>query len=129
MPRERTLRRQNDAQDAVLLGWVLILGVVGILYFLAYNRLHIRAGQLAEITIYPLLAAVFAWEALRYKATKTAKMDQAWPRPIPFVSKQRRRNISAKRRGVTRSCLVTTSSASHFPGATIRGRCSRTRSG
>jgi hypothetical protein len=88
MPRERTLRRQNDAQDAVLLGWVLILGVVGILYFIAYNRLHIRAGQLVEITIYPLLAAVFAWEALRYKATKTAKMEQAWPRPIPFVSKQ-----------------------------------------
>src|ERR1700758_1840216 len=86
MPRERTVRRQNDAQDAVLLGWVLILGVVGILYFLAYNRLHIRAGQLVEITIYPLLAAVFAWEALRYKATKTAKMEQAWPRPIPFVS-------------------------------------------
>lgn len=88
MPRERTVRRQNDAQDAVLLGWVLVLGVVGILYFLAYDRLHIRAGELVEITIYPLLAAVFAWETLRYKATKTAKMEQAWPRPIPFVSKQ-----------------------------------------
>jgi TraM recognition site of TraD and TraG len=88
MPRERAVRRQNDAQDAVLLGWVLILGVIGILYFLAYDRLHIRAGQLVEITIYPLLAAVFAWEALRYKATKMAKMEQAWPRPIPFVDKQ-----------------------------------------
>jgi hypothetical protein len=89
MQRERRIRRQNDAQDAVLLGWVLILAVVGILYFLAYNRLHVRAGQLVEVTIYPLLAAVFAWEALRYKATKTAKMEQAWPRPIPFVTKKK----------------------------------------
>ena len=77
MQRERSFRRQNDAQDAVLLGWVLILAVVGILYFLAYNRLHIRAGQLVEVTIYPLLAAVFAWEGLRYKATKTVKMELA----------------------------------------------------
>ena len=57
-------RRHNDAQDAVLLGWVLILGIVGILYFLAYDRLHVRAGQLVEITIYPLLLAVFLWEAV-----------------------------------------------------------------
>ena len=130
MPRERTYRRQNDAQDAVLLGWVLILGVVGILYFLAYDRLHVRAGQLVEITIYPLLVAVFAWEALRYKATKTAKMEAAWPRPIPYChASSRRRSISAKRASETQSCLVTTSSASHFTGATIRARCSRTPSG
>jgi hypothetical protein len=88
MRQERRVRKQNDAQDAVLLGWVLILAVVGILYFLAYNRLHIRAGQLVEVTIYPLLGAVFAWEILRYKATKTAKMEEAWPRPIPFVAKR-----------------------------------------
>ena len=56
MPREYPYRRHNDAQDAVLLGWVLILGIVGILYFLAYDRLHVRAGQLVEITIYPSAA-------------------------------------------------------------------------
>ena len=61
-----TMRRMR-----VLLGWVLILGIFGILYFLAYDRLHVRAGQLVEITIYPLLVAVFLWELLRYKATKT----------------------------------------------------------
>ena len=91
MLRERAVRRQNDAQDAVLVGWVLILGIVGILYFLAYDRLHVRAGQLVELTIYPLLLGVFAWEALRYKATKVAKMEEAWPRPIPHVSKKRER--------------------------------------
>ena len=90
MQRERTIRRQhNDSQDALLLCWVLIFGIVGILYFLAYNRLHIRAGQLVEITIYPLLAGIFAWEVLRWKATKTARMEQAWPRPIPFVSRKK----------------------------------------
>src|ERR1700761_3400961 len=91
MLRERAVRRQNDTQDAVLVGWVLILGIVGILYFLAYDRLHVRAGQLVELTIYPLLLGVFAWEALRYKATKVAKMEAAWPRPIPYVSKKRER--------------------------------------
>jgi hypothetical protein len=44
--------------NAVLLGWVLILGIFGILYFLAYDRLHVRAGQLVEITIYLLLVNV-----------------------------------------------------------------------
>ena len=77
-----------DAQDAVLVGWVLILGIVGILYFLAYDRLHVRAGQLVELSIYPLLLGIFAWEVLRYRATKVAKMEEAWPRPIPYVSKK-----------------------------------------
>ena len=77
--------RHNDAQDAVLLGWVLILGVLGVLYFLAYDRLHVAAGQLIEMTIYPMLVCLFFWEALRFKATKTNKMEAAWPRPIPIV--------------------------------------------
>jgi len=89
MPRERAVRRHDDAQDAVLVGWLLIIGIVAILYFVAYDRLHIRAGQLAEFTIYPLLLVIFAWEFLRYKATKLVKMEGAWPRPIPFVSKKR----------------------------------------
>jgi hypothetical protein len=87
--RENSYRRHNDAQDAVLLGWVLILGIFGILYFLAYDRLHVRAGQLAEITIYPLLIAVLLWELLRYKATKRNEMEAAWPRPVPYVSRQK----------------------------------------
>ena len=89
MLRENPYRRHNDAQDAVLLGWVLILGIFGILYFLAYDRLHVRAGQLVEITIYPLLVAVFLWELLRYKATKRNEMEAAWPRPVPYVSRQK----------------------------------------
>jgi hypothetical protein len=89
MLREHQYRRQNDAQDAVLLGWVLILGILGVLYFLAYDRLHLRAGQLIEMTIYPLLLAVFAWEILRYKATKTTKMEAAWPLPVPYVSRKK----------------------------------------
>jgi hypothetical protein len=89
LPREYPYRRHNDAQDAVLLGWVLILGILGILYFLAYDRLHVRAGQLVEITIYPLLLAVFLWEVLRYKATKRNEMEAAWPRPVPYVSRQK----------------------------------------
>ena len=81
--------RHTDSQDAVLVGWVLLLAIAGVLYFLAYDRLHVSAGQLVEMTIYPLLAAVFLWEVLRYKATKRAKMEAAWPRPIPFVTHQK----------------------------------------
>jgi type IV secretory pathway TraG/TraD family ATPase VirD4 len=68
---------------------VLILGILGILYFLAYDRLHVRADQLVEITIYPLLIAIFLWEGLRYKATKRNAMEAAWPRPIPYVSRHK----------------------------------------
>jgi hypothetical protein len=89
LPRENSYRRHNDAQDAVLLGWILILGILGILYFVAYDRLHVRAGELVEITIYPLLVAVFLWELLRYKATKRNEMEAAWPRPVPHVSRQK----------------------------------------
>jgi len=89
LPRENSYRRHTDAQDAVLLGWVLILGIFGILYFVAYDRLHVRAGQLVEITIYPLLVAVFLWELLRYKATKRNEMEAVWPRPVPYVSRQK----------------------------------------
>lgn len=77
MQQEIRYRRHTDAQDALLLAWVLILGVFGVLYFVAYDRLHIRPGQLIEMTIYPLLAAVFLWEVLRYRATRIAKMENA----------------------------------------------------
>ena len=88
MRREHSYRRQDDGQDAVL-GWVLILGILGILYFLAYDRLHVRASQLVEMSIYPLLSGVFLWEVLRYKATKRNRMEAAWPRPIPYVSRRK----------------------------------------
>lgn len=78
MQQEIRYRRHTDAQDALLLAWVLILGVFGVLYFVAYDRLHVRPGQLIEMTVYPLLGAVFLWEVLRYRATRIAKMENAW---------------------------------------------------
>jgi hypothetical protein len=91
-------RRHTDAQDALLLAWVLILGVLGVLYFVAYNRLHVRPSQLIEMTIYPLLAAVFLWEVLRYRATRIAKMETAWPRPIPHVTRRQEERYLAEAR-------------------------------
>jgi type IV secretory pathway TraG/TraD family ATPase VirD4 len=81
-------RRHTDAQDALIVAWVLILGVAGILYFVAWDRLHVRAGQLIELTIYPFLLFLFLWEALRYRATRTRTMEEAWPRPIPYVARE-----------------------------------------
>ena len=99
MQQEIRYRRHTDAQDALLLAWVLILGVFGVLYFVAYDRLHVRPGQLIEMTIYPLLAAVFLWEVLRYRATRIAKMENAWPRPIPHVTRrQEERYLSEARK-------------------------------
>ena len=92
-------RRHTDAQDALIVAWVLILGVVGILYFVAWDRLHVRAGQLIELTIYPFLAFLFLWEALRYWATRTRTMEEAWPRPIPYVPRvQEEKHIQEARR-------------------------------
>ena len=85
MQREVRYRRHTDEQDALLLAWVLILGVLGIGYFIVWDRLHVRPAQLIEMTIYPLLVLVFLWEVLRYKATRISKMETAWPRPIPHV--------------------------------------------
>jgi len=45
-----------------------ILGVLGIAYFIVWDRLHVRPDQLIEMTIYPLLGLVFLWEVLRYTA-------------------------------------------------------------
>lgn len=98
MQQEIRYRRHNDAQDALLLAWVLILGVFGVLYFVAYDRLHVRPGQLIEMTVYPLLAAVFLWEVLRYKATRIAKMEAAWPRPIPHVPRRQEERYLAEAR-------------------------------
>jgi hypothetical protein len=92
-------RRHTDAQDALIVAWVVILGIVGILYFVAWDRLHVRVGQLIELTIYPFLVFLFLWEALRYRATKTGTMKEAWPRPIPYVPRElEERHIDEARR-------------------------------
>ena len=88
MQREVRYRRHTDEQDALLLAWVLILGVLGIGYFIVWDRLHVRPDQLIEMTIYPLLVLVFLWEVLRYRATRISKMETAWPRPIPHVARR-----------------------------------------
>jgi type IV secretory pathway TraG/TraD family ATPase VirD4 len=92
-------RRHTDAQDALIVAWVLILGIVGILYFVAWDRLHVRAGQLIELTIYPFLVFLFLWETLRYRATRTRTMEEAWPRPIPYIPRvQEEMHIEEARR-------------------------------
>ena len=119
-------RRHNDGQDAVLLAWVLILGIFGILYFLAHDRLHMRAGQLVEFTIYPLLVAIFLWEMLRYKATKRNEMEAASPRPVPHVPRQKEDEYlreARKRSSVFGS--VTTFLVIPSIGAMTRAPCSR----
>jgi hypothetical protein len=88
MQREVRYRRHTDEQDALLLAWVLILGVLGIGYFIAWDRLHVRPDELIEMTVYPLLVLVFLWEVLRYRATRISKMETAWPRPIPHMTRR-----------------------------------------
>ncbi len=70
----------------MLLLWLLLFGVAGMVYYLACSRFHVRANQLVELTIYPLLGAIFLHEWLRYAATRKAKMEQVWPRPVPYIS-------------------------------------------
>jgi hypothetical protein len=99
MQREVRYRRHTDEQDALLLAWVLILGVLGIGYFIVWDRLHVRPAQLIEMTIYPLLVLVFLWEVLRYRATRISKTETAWPRPIPHVTRrQDERNLEQAHR-------------------------------
>jgi hypothetical protein len=99
MQREVRYRRHTDEQDALLLAWVLILGVLGIGYFIVWDRLHVRADQLIEMTIYPLLFLVYLWEVLRYRATRISKMETAWPRPIPRAIRRQDENYLEEARG------------------------------
>ena len=93
-PSTQPTRPRSDAEDAMLLAWILILGVAGIVYFVAYDRFHVRPNQLVELTLYPLLLAVFLYEWMRYVATRKTRMDEVWPRPMPYVSAiQDRRHI------------------------------------
>jgi TraM recognition site of TraD and TraG len=78
----------TDGQDALFLALVLILGGLGVLYFIAYGRLHLRPEQLIEVTIYPILAFGFLWEVLRYRTARIQMMEAAWPRPIPHVTRR-----------------------------------------
>ncbi|MGB6131350.1 MAG: type IV secretory system conjugative DNA transfer family protein [Acidobacteriaceae bacterium] len=101
MQREVRYRRHTDEQDALLLAWVLILGVLGIGYFIVWDRLHVRPAQLIEMTMYPLLGLVFLWEVLRYRATRISKMETAWPRPIPHVTRRRDENYLEEARNLS----------------------------
>ena len=79
-------RRRNDAEDLMLIVWLALFLVAGALYYLAYSRFHIRVNQLIELSFYPLLAAVFLYEWLRYAVTREEKMEEVWPRPVPYIS-------------------------------------------
>jgi type IV secretory pathway TraG/TraD family ATPase VirD4 len=79
-------RRRNDAEDLMLIVWLALFLVAGALYYLAYSRFHIRVNQLVELSFYLLLAAVFLYEWLRYAMTREEKMEEVWPRPVPYIS-------------------------------------------
>src|SRR6266702_3743522 len=79
-------RPRNDAEDAMILVWLLLLAIAGVVYYLAYARFHLRPNQLVELTLYPVLVAYFIYECLRYAATRKSKLEEAWPRPIPHIS-------------------------------------------
>ena len=129
MQREVRYRRHTDEQDALLLAWVLILGVLGIGYFIVWDRLHVRPAQLIEMTIYPLLFLVFLWEVLRYRATRISKMETAWPRPIPHVTRRQDEDYLDKARGRSSVLLGYDILVNPSTGRTRRGPCSRTPSG
>ena len=46
-------RPRNDAEDAMILVWLLLAAVAGVVYYLAYARFHLRPNQLVELTLYP----------------------------------------------------------------------------
>ena len=85
-PQQQPNRPRNDGQDAMLLASLFVCAVFGLAFYLAYSRLHIRANQLVELAIYPLLGCIFAYEWARYQATKKARLEEAWPRPVPHIA-------------------------------------------
>lgn len=96
-------RPRNDAADTVLLLSLVLMALIGIGYYIVYSRLHLRPKQLVELTLYPLLVGAFLYESARYAATRRAKMEEVWPRPIPYISSARERrdlDLAAKQKAV-----------------------------
>ncbi len=87
-PNQNPNRPRNDGADATLVAVVIFLAIFGLVFYVAYSRLHLRANQLVELGLYPLLAGVFLYEWVRYQATKKVKLEEAWPRPVPAISQQ-----------------------------------------
>ncbi|HEY6414145.1 MAG TPA: type IV secretory system conjugative DNA transfer family protein [Edaphobacter sp.] len=98
LPQQNRPRPRNDADDAMLLAWLFLFAIAGVFYYVAYCRFHLRAPQLIELTVYPLLAAVFLYEWLRYAVTRKARMEEVWPRPVPYISpNEDRKNVERAR--------------------------------
>ncbi len=87
-PSQNPNRPRNDEGDATLVVVFILLAIFGLFFYIAYSRLHLRASQLLELGLYPLLAGVFCFEWVRYQATKRAKLEEAWPRPVPSISER-----------------------------------------
>ena len=90
-------RPRNDAEDAMILVWILLAAAAGVVYYLAYSRFHLRPNQLVELTLYPTLVAYFLYECLRYAATRKSKLEEAWPRPNPAYLAGRRPQATGSR--------------------------------
>ncbi len=85
-PNQQPNRPRNDGADAMLVAVFFFLGIISVVFYIAYSRLHIRANELLELAFYPLLAGIFLYEWIRYQATKKVKLEEAWPRPVPTIS-------------------------------------------
>ncbi len=84
-PQQRP-RPRNDGADALLVVSLIVVGLACVVYYIIYIRFHVRPTQLVELSLYPLLFGVFLYEWARYGSTKKARMEEAWPRPIPYIS-------------------------------------------
>ena len=87
MTQQRDVTKTQDRdREAILFLGLLAAAVAGTGVWLAYVRLHCTMQQLVEFLSWPILAAAFGFDALRYLATGNRKRQSQWPRPSPFVS-------------------------------------------
>jgi hypothetical protein len=70
------------------------IALVGIVFFVATRRYHVRHEQLTESILYLVCLAAAIWLIVRYFWTYDKKVEKAWPRLPAYIPPHRdRRNV------------------------------------
>ncbi len=79
-------KQSHTEEEALLFGAFLLLTFIGVLTWFVHTRLYITGAEVIEITIYGLLAMLYAFELARYYLHREEKLSSLWPKPPIHIS-------------------------------------------
>ncbi len=91
-------RRVYHQHQEESLAFVLAVAAIMVLaagYYILWARLHVRLGQLIELSLYAVYGLAAAVSVLWYFATLRGRRERNWPHPPLYVSQERDRQAVA----------------------------------